>query len=1566
MNPIELAREIEERYRRYLKTTFYFKDRVLRDSFEEALKSGHLRKGPFLEATPVFKRGQTPRELFRGLLEFQPDEGFLKAVQGDRPLYQHQEEAIQRVFKESNVVVATGTGSGKTEAFLYPILLHLYQEFQAGKLCPGVRALILYPMNALANDQRERLGEICKRLKEANSSFRFTFGQYIGETPEGENDSQRHARDHIAERDQSGYSVIENGHVVHGELVLRSEMRKAPPHILLTNYSMLEYLLLRPDDSPLFDNGRARWWTFLVLDEAHQYRGSRGMEMAMLLRRLKQRLREGGRSEPFRCIATSATLVGEEGDKAAVAKFASELFGEEFREDTVILGKTEPIPEPGPTCLPPDVYRLLGEALHGNSSEARSGLAESASKLGMLLPSNEDPPKTVGRLLQRDGRAAALRRLITGNPAEVQEIADQVFGDLPEEKRVSALSELVELLLQAKDPSSDAPLLSARYHLFLRSLEGAFVSYWPEKKVFLDRKAVGKDVTAFEVALCRECGQHYFVGPKDFKGGRLVEAIRDPGDVNFGATFLRPIENGIDEDEEGENGEATNKVVFQLCVRCGEMRRGKPQCGHDNLIWVVKEESPPDEDRADQMAKCGACGYNAAGRDPVREVVHGTDGPHAVIATTLYQTLPEERKKVLAFADGRQEAAFFAWYLEDSYKDILSRNLLLKVVQRLNLYTPEGLSLRELATELRALFRERKVFPPAIGDLELRREAWLGLYREFLTDEPRISLEGVGLVRWCVKWPAWFKTPEVLRNPPWSLTEQEARDLVFLLLDTMRTDRAVELRTESGISLNWSDLNLLASQMRFRIGDPKGKKGVRSWDGKIGKRARFLAKLLMRMRDGLSEQEALEQAVTALRDIWDTVRQCDENAPSSDRLLISVDDARRLNPDWWRLRLIANEDTIFRCNTCDRLQAISVRGICPRHHCPGTLMPVKVSDLEPNHYRLLYEEDLPGSLRVEEHTAQLDKEKAREFQREFRKGNIHVLSCSTTFELGVDLGDLDTIFLRNVPPEAFNYAQRVGRAGRRSGYPGFAITYCRRGPHDLFHFSEPQRMLSGKVRPPVLRLQNEKIITRHIAAVALSRFFRASPERFENVEKLFKDMENPSGVSDFKAFLHDHRPQLEESLRAIVPSGMLSEVGLDDGEWIERIAGEESRFSLAEAEISSDYRIVKDLERTAASKRDYDTAKWAKARAKTIAEDDVLSFLSRKAVIPKYGFPVDVVELDTQRTQQNQEAFEVLLQRDLSIAISEFAPTSKLVANKKVWTSYGLKRVAEKEWPRKFYKRCARHNVFFQWERGQPEPVTPCGDRLTVSEYVIPRFGFVTDRDKPKEPKSRTARVFTTRPYFAGSLGSDPGTIILPFSSPMITMKKASPGLMAVLCEGRRWEGFYICGACGFGDRKFKQPHKTPYGQDCHGTLEQVSLGHEFVTDVLQLQFHPQSEEGIEPVWLAYSLAYALVEGAAEVLEVPSIDLSATVAHSEQYPLPPIILYDNVPGGAGLVARLEDEEVFKACLEAAQKRVSGNCGCDENTSCYGCLRSYRNQFAHQYLKRGPVMRYLEGLLSKWQ
>jgi hypothetical protein len=200
-------------------------------------------------------------------------------------------------------------------------------------------------------------------------------------------------------------------------------------------------------------------------------------------------------------------------------------------------------------------------------------------------------------------------------------------------------------------------------------------------------------------------------------------------------------------------------------------------------------------------------------------------------------------------------------------------------------------------------------------------------------------------------------------------------------------------------------------------------------------------------------------------------------------------------------------------------------------------------------------------------------------------------------------------------------------------------------------------------------------------------------------------------------------------------------------------------------------------------------------------------------------------------------------------------------------------------------------------------------------------------------------------------------------------LTKVSPGYMVVVCEGRHRDGFFIWGKCGAGFRdrsQFQKGHDTPYGEKCSApavSLKSVALGHELVTDVLKLQFHAQPALTGELTWFAYALGYALVEGAAEVLDVPSTDLNTTVAYAGTGSLPPIILYDNVPGGAGLVARLEEEKVLKECLLAAKQRVSGNCGCGEDTSCYGCLRNYRNQFAHHDLHRGPVLHYLETILA---
>lgn len=315
LDPIRTAENIRQSYIRYLATSFPLNDHELENQFKEHLaRPDYLTKGPILESTPPYRPGKSLEDLIgQGVLNSRFESLESSHFPLSRPLYQHQEEAIYKVVnKNRNIIIATGTGSGKTECFLIPILNHLFSELGKSRLNPGVRALLLYPMNALANDQLKRM----RRL--LSNSPNITFGRYTGETKERKREAEEHFR-----RNYPAEPRIPN------ELLSREEMRQTPPHILLTNYAMLEYLLLRPDDCEFFDGPKAQHWRFLILDETHNYNGAMGIEIAMLIRRLKDRI---VRSQPghLLCIGTSATLGRGREDFPQIAKFASQLFGEKF------------------------------------------------------------------------------------------------------------------------------------------------------------------------------------------------------------------------------------------------------------------------------------------------------------------------------------------------------------------------------------------------------------------------------------------------------------------------------------------------------------------------------------------------------------------------------------------------------------------------------------------------------------------------------------------------------------------------------------------------------------------------------------------------------------------------------------------------------------------------------------------------------------------------------------------------------------------------------------------------------------------------------------------------------------------------------------------------------------------------------------------------------------------------------------------------------------------------------------------------------------------------------------
>ena len=956
---------------------------------------------------------------------------------------------------------------------------------------------------------------------------------------------------------------------------------------------------------------------------------------------------------------------------------------------------------------------------------------------------------------------------------------------------------------------------------------------------------------------------------------------------------------------------------------------------------MIKCPNPSDELKSDQLRQCEACGYRRGGiGDPVQEIVHGSDGPNAVIATALHELLPPSGKRVLAFADSRQEAAFFAWYAQDSYEKLRDRNLIMQAINRESVGR-KGLSIDDLANRLIREWQERGLFKEVATDETRKRRVLTAVLREALTDEKRLSLAGVGLVEWFVQTPDALQLPRSMQRPPWNLTENESRCLVAYLLDALRHRYAMNLPAGAATP-PWLEVAPSRSQIAYKRGKPGKQQNVKQWGAPASAAALFLNRLLE--RGDVPENRRREETQGLMEAIWDALRRLNGNS-----VLVrgSVNGSFQLNSDWLRIRPANPEDT-WECGTCATVAYHNIRSVCPRHRCPGILHAADQKRLTENHYRRLYaKHDLPPVLIAEEHTAQIDSAEARKRQSDFKKGEIHLLSSSTTFEVGVDLGELDVVFLRNVPPEPFNYTQRVGRAGRRGDKPGLALTYCRRNPHDLYHYEDPRRtVIAGEVQSPRLRMTNEKIILRHMMAAALSSFFRRNRERFKRVSDFVGDWQAPHATSDLRAFC-ERDAGLAETLREIVPERMHERTGLASCDWIERIAGPCSRLAEVEAEVCSDWLDMESYKEELIA-RDRSTGP-VERRRRAIKEELTLSFLSRKAVIPKYGFPVDVVELDTRRESGTPTG--VSLQRDLSQAIAEYAPGGKVVARKQEWESCGVKVVPDKALPVRHYTYSNALD-FRQWSEGAAE--VPHDAR----EYLIPTFGFVTPLDKKsKEPTGRARRLYTTRPFFRGFEGSD--EVAQPEEKTLAGVRatKAQPGTLVVLCEGRNRRGFYICLSCGAHDTRRKSNHKSPAGRDCQGKWKRLSLGHELVTDVLRLRFPGRLGE-----WEAYSVAYAVLLGSAARLHVPNTDLNVTItggAHADSGAA--IVLYDNVPGGAGLVEQLEDEVLFRAVLKTASERVAGPCGCD--SSCYGCLRSYRNQFAHPHLNRCKAREVLEAVLA---
>jgi ATP-dependent helicase YprA (DUF1998 family) len=1581
VNPLATSGRIEQAYRRYLVSTFAPTRADLRDGFSRALASEFpLSRGPFLQASAPFETGASIADLINdGVLarafERMPHDSFPIS----RPLYHHQDQAIRKaVVGRRNLVVATGTGSGKTETFLIPTLEGLFREAERGTLGNlGVRALLLYPMNALANDQLRRLRRLLRQFPE------ITFGRYVGETV--------HERAKAEDDFRTRYPHEPR---VPNELISREAMQERPPHILLTNYAMLEFLLLRPEDSPLFESG-ASTWRQIALDEAHVYDGADGAEVAMLLRRLRDRV-VGSERGRLQCFATSATLGSGEADFPDLVAFASTLFDESFewdlndvsRQDVVRARRLPIAAAAGSEDLPRGLYAAIRDVVDSDDRiESLHRVLETQSL--SVLPSGSTVDAALVDLFTADGRLTRLQQALAAGTIELPRAAEVAFGDPSAIEDVIAL---VELAVRARREPEDAPLLPARYHFFIRALEGGFLCLHsrhpePAPRVRLSRHRTcpdcaetGLDSRAFEFGTCRRCGASYLVGLQ--VGDRLEPA---PPFARLTYLLLENAATAADEDESeaDEGGIEVAEGRRYLCPGCGRLSGDSDSacgCGSDEAKIPVLLVKPSGERTT--LGRCAACSASTPG-EIVYRFVTGQDAPVAVIGTSLYQDLPAsddpdlsgevgEGRKLLVFSDSRQDAAFFAPYLEGSYGRAVQRGMIRAAAERGSPTDPFRLD-DLVAPVLREAERSLVLDPDAGRQSNLTAvRTWL--LREVTTAERRISLDGSGVLEIRLALPRRYQPPRALLDL--GFAPDEATDLIRVLLDSVRLSAAVTM--PDGVDIRSDEFAPRNREYAIRGTSPEPPEML-SWapGSNSNRRLDYLTKVFAR-RGIASDPRVL------LLEMWDYL-----TAPASDWDGVLVAGSDRRGP-WWRLSHerfefvpLADDHLPRRCSRCRQLWWRSVADACPAFRCDGTLAGVTQDEIVTDHYARLNLSLAPIGMSVAEHTAQWRQAAGSAIQQEFMRGRINVLSCSTTFELGVDVGDIESVLLRNVPPTPANYVQRAGRAGRRTDSAALVVTYAQRRNHDLAFFARPERMVDGIIAPPRIQLDNPTIVRRHLHSVALAAFLKDRPS-LRTVSDFFEPVDEggPAAVADFRTWLEQHPPDLGAAMTRVTPPNVQGEVGTDDWAWVAALFDPSDAdptfgwLGRADAEVRDDLAELDAAVAEAVAAEQFRAADAYRLQQATMRRTRLLNFLARRNVLPKYGFPVDVVPLDLARTG-DRDAARLELDRDLRVAISEYAPGGEVVAAKAVWTSLGLKTQVGRAWPSHHWAIC---RVCGAYREGLTEVAAECPvcgstdvDPMRNGRYVIPVFGFVGQRAKRSPGESRPGRVGTTETFFSDYKEGDFSTFEeaadLFGPAGRVEVRVSRQGRLTVLNRGPMGRGFQLCTRCGYGEpaplpgaagrgrrRAGHRDIRRAVGRDCNNWLEAAQLGHEFLTDVVEIRTSaPMSAE------TARSALYALLEGAARALSIKRDEIDGTLRRWDRYAPEAFVIFDNVPGGAGHAQRIGKD--LATVVRAAIARVE-TCECDAESSCYTCLRTYSNQLYHDSLNRGDALRALRALLPE--